>query len=270
MLKTVENYCQEHNLKFSTDPNPAKCKTKCLAFLKKERPLPNISLWGNNLPWVQEGIHLGNNFTTKYDGMAKDIIIKRATFISKLCELSQEFSYADPKSLLKINEIYNMHFTGSPIWDLFCPEAVQLEKTWNVSVRKTFGLPFQTHKYFIEEISNMRHLKKTLILRFLSFIKQIKKSPKILPKQLFNLIKNDTNSITGKNIRRILLLTRKPCIEDVNEHDIDELVYEEVGEENQWKVSLLRELIECKTDEMEIEGFTQKECEDLLNYVCIS
>ena len=30
MMKTVEDYCNEHNLKFSTDPNPTKCKTKCI------------------------------------------------------------------------------------------------------------------------------------------------------------------------------------------------------------------------------------------------
>ena len=76
MMKTVEEYCNDHNFKFSTDPNPKKCKTKCIAFLKKERNLPSIFLCGNPLPWVREGIHLGNNFSNKYDGMLRDIMIK--------------------------------------------------------------------------------------------------------------------------------------------------------------------------------------------------
>ena len=42
MLKICEEYAGLHNLTFSTDPNPAKCKTKCLAFLQRERPLPEL------------------------------------------------------------------------------------------------------------------------------------------------------------------------------------------------------------------------------------
>ena len=34
MLKICEKYANEHNLRFSTDPNPVKCKTKCIAFTK--------------------------------------------------------------------------------------------------------------------------------------------------------------------------------------------------------------------------------------------
>jgi hypothetical protein len=67
MMKTIEDYCNLHNLRFSTDPNPRKCKTKCVAFLKKERDLPSIYLCGNPLPWVKEGIHLGNNFENQYN-----------------------------------------------------------------------------------------------------------------------------------------------------------------------------------------------------------
>ena len=35
MIKTCEEFAKSHNLRFSTDPNPQKCKTKTLAFLKK-------------------------------------------------------------------------------------------------------------------------------------------------------------------------------------------------------------------------------------------
>ena len=40
MFKSYEEYAQLHNLKFSTDPRPAKCKTKCIAFLKKRETFP--------------------------------------------------------------------------------------------------------------------------------------------------------------------------------------------------------------------------------------
>ena len=59
------------------------------------------------------------------------------------------------------------------IWDLFCPEAVQLENSWNVSFRKMYDLPLQTHRYLVELLSKQKHLKKILIKRFLSFLQEI-------------------------------------------------------------------------------------------------
>ena len=149
MMQTIEEYCNSHNLKFSTDPRPQKCKTKCIAYLKKPRTLPSIYLCGNPLPWVTEGIHLGNNISNQYDGMARDIRVKRAMYISKNCDLMQEFFFSHPKSKLEANKIFNSHFTGSPIWDLFSPEAIMLENSWNVSFRRMYDLPMQTHRYLV-------------------------------------------------------------------------------------------------------------------------
>ena len=101
MMETIEEYCRGHNLKFSTDPNPSKCKTKCIAYLKKQRDLPSIMLNGNPLPWVKEGMHLGNNIECSYNGMVRDIRVKRASFIQKNCELQQEFMFAHPKTRFK-------------------------------------------------------------------------------------------------------------------------------------------------------------------------
>ena len=83
MVLICENYALAHDLKFSTDPNPDKCKTKCLAFLKKSRQLPNITLCGNALPWVTSGKHLGNILENKLDGMKRDILTKRASILPR-------------------------------------------------------------------------------------------------------------------------------------------------------------------------------------------
>ena len=91
MLDTIENYSNQHNLKFSTDPRPDKCKTKCIGFLLKQRQLPDAILSGNKLPWVQSVVHLGNSFENKYDGMMKDIRVKRANFIAKIVRFYKNF-----------------------------------------------------------------------------------------------------------------------------------------------------------------------------------
>ena len=270
MMKTIEDYCSSHNLKFSTDPKPKKCKTNCIAYLKKDRVLSSIYLCGNPLPWVKEGIHLGNNINNQYDGMVKDIKIKRASYIDKNCELLQEFMFAHPSSRLKANQIFNSHFTGSPIWDLFSAEAKMVENTWNTSFRRMYDLPYQTHRYLVEPVSGQLHLKKLLIKRFLSFLKQIRKSTKILPAQLLNTIQFDTRSVTGGNIRRILLLTQKSKVEDVTSVDIENIEYAEISDEKMWRVNLIKEINNKKFNQLEINGFSEEECEEILQYACVS
>ena len=96
MVLICESYAKDHGLKFSTDPDPKKCKTKCIAFLKRPRDLPNIKLCENNLPWVSSGKHLGNVLENKIDGMKQDLKVKRAQYIARNNSLHQEFSFCHP------------------------------------------------------------------------------------------------------------------------------------------------------------------------------
>ena len=256
MLKICEAYALEHNLCFSTDPNPRKCKTKCLAFLHRDRKLKQLHLCGTPLPWVSEGIHLGNNFENKYNGMKHDMIIKRGKYITKNCEILQEFFFSHPQTRMRTNQIFNTHFTGSPIWDIFTKEANMIENSWNRSVRCMFDLPLQTHRSLIEPVSGVQHLKFLLIKRFLSFLNQIRNSPKCAPQQLLEYIKRDTRSITGSNLRNILMLTDKDDIDDISEIDIESLKYHELDEAENWKVDAILELTDVKFNQATIDGFT--------------
>ena len=65
MLLICEKYASAHDRRFSTDPNPKKSKTKCIAFLLKKRNLANFWLCGNQLPWVNAGKHLGMKLENK-------------------------------------------------------------------------------------------------------------------------------------------------------------------------------------------------------------
>ena len=96
MLKTCEDFALSHNLKFSTDPNPKKCKTKTMAFLKKPRDLPSLNLCGNPLPWTDACKHLGVTITNKINGCEEDIRMKGAQYVRKNIELNQEFKFAHP------------------------------------------------------------------------------------------------------------------------------------------------------------------------------
>ena len=119
MLETCQEYAQIHNLKFSTDKDPKKSKTKCMAFLKQERDLPNLLLCNNPLPWVDSLVHLGTNICRKQKGCRLDIKMKEAAYIQRNCTINQESSFAHSVTKITLNKIYNCHFSGGQLWDLF-------------------------------------------------------------------------------------------------------------------------------------------------------
>ena len=72
--------------------------------------------------------------------MRMDIKTKQVDYIEKNNSIIQEFSYTHLRTRNEVNRIYNNHFTGSPLWDLFSRDASQpdsqppayLEK-WHIS-----------------------------------------------------------------------------------------------------------------------------------------
>ena len=269
MVSICEVYALSHGLKFSTDPNPSKCKTKCMAFLQKRRELPSIKLCGNGLPWVSSGNHLGNILDDKIDGMAHDIIAKRGKYVAKNNELNQEFQHCHPDTKFQLNEIYNSSFYSSPLWDLFSRESNMLENSWNTSFRIMYNLSYKTHRYFVQSISGKMHIKKVLLKRFLGFLSQIKKSRKKLPAKLLKIIECDTRSTTGSNLRKIMLLLGKYSIEGISIKDLDFFEFFPVLPVDEWKVGIVRELIEVRENNLDLENFTAQELEEILEYLCI-
>ena len=98
VLQTCEKFAVSHNLQFSTDLNPS--KSKCSPKIR------TLELCGHRLPWVDTIKHLGTTVSDDNDLLARDMQ-KRAAFINRNNELLQEFNFAHPKSLVKINNIYN-------------------------------------------------------------------------------------------------------------------------------------------------------------------
>ena len=124
-----------------------------------------------------------------------------------------------------------------------------------------YDLPYQTHRYLVEPVSGQLHIKKLLIKRFLSFLKQIKKSKKILPNQLLNVIQLDTRSVTGNNIRKILLLTKKVDVDEITDEDIENMEYAAITEENARRADIIKEITDQKFNQLELHGFSQEACD---------
>ena len=145
-----------------------------------------------------------------------------------------------------------------------------LFNTWNKSVRLIFDVPLTTHRFFLEPLADSRHLKNILMKRFLGFIQQIEKSPKLLPNILLQAVKRDCRSTTGSNLRNIMLLTTKDDITKLVPSDALEILYQPVLGESEWKVDMLMELIDVKHGQYEVENLSATEVEDILQYICTS
>ena len=78
--------------KFSTNINPIKSKTKCIAFVKqKGLVLKEMVLCINKLPWVKNIKHLGSVLTNGSNIMSDDVMLKRTAHVNRNNELCQEF-----------------------------------------------------------------------------------------------------------------------------------------------------------------------------------
>ena len=270
MIKTCERYAMSHNLTYSTHPEPKKCKTKCLASLKKDRDLRHMKLNGMDLPWVKSSKHLGCTIEQNILKMKKDLMEKRAIYINRVNELTQEFHFAHPLTKVKLNNIFNSYFYGSSLWDHFTAEATRLEKSWNVSQRIMLKLPRNSHQYFVEPLSRSPHIKFSLCERFLKFIESIACSEKTAIRNMLKFVKYDCRSSTGSNLRNMMLLAGKTSVDETTSGCFKHQVYKEVPEGEQWRIAFAQEMIEIVSGNMYVESFGRDELEELLHHVVVS
>ena len=56
---------------------------------------------------------------------------------------------------------------------------------------------------------------------------------------------------------------------DMNCDDVDKLVYSDLPMTEEWRVSIIRELMQTRRDDVEVPGFSKDDISDILNSVCI-
>ena len=267
MIQNCEEHTRSLNISFSTHENPKKCKTKCMTFLDKEREVRNITLDGKDLPWVKSAKHLGCRMTNTSGALTKDIMEKRAIFINRVNELNQEFYFAHPLTKVRINNVFNSYFYGSPLWNLFGKEADRLEKSWNVAQRILMGLPRNSHRYFIEPLSNTQHIRHSLFRRYIKFVNSIKSSEKVVLRKMFNTVKQDCRSTTGMNLRNLMKKMGRSTVDELQPNDVGQLTYHPIPEGDEWKVACAKELVEVKNGILSVDLLMTKEMDQILEEV---
>ena len=66
------------------------------------------------------------------------------------------------------------------------------------------------------------------------------------------------------------MLTKKESIEQISDTDIENIEYDNMSDDEVWRVNMIKEVTDVKFDQLTIEGFSIEECEEMLHFACIS
>ncbi len=83
-------------------------------------------------------------------------------------------------------------------------------KTWNVTIRKLYGLPVQTHCKYLMHISQQNHVDHVLKGRFIKFKVGNLRSKNLFISHIAKLCFKNISTISGCTVSKIL-----------NEYDVD-------------------------------------------------
>ena len=129
-------------------------------------------------------------------------------------------------------------------------------------------LPFGTHRYLVESLAG-GHMKIKLIKNYLGFIKRVRESPKYVLRQLYQLASRDVRTVTGSNLRNILMLTNTLKVDNLDPSLVNMIEYHKIKEDQKWRVDLMNELIGIKHGEIHTpEGWSKEDLVEILNYTC--
>ena len=100
--------------------------------------------------------------------------------------------------------------------------------------------------------------------RFLKFCDQLRGSNKNVLKTLIKNCENDTMTRTGNNLRTIMLLTNVNSISQIKQSVLTSQSYRDIPDGEEWRVPVLKELIEARHDRSMLPEFNHDEIDHLI------
>ena len=269
MVNICHDFAASRNLKFGTNVNPMKSKTKCILFSKKKvtAGLANVVLDGDLLPWVDHIKHLGHTLQAD-NSMKMDIAQKRGAFIGKVNSLMQEFSSTSPSIMTRLVNTFTTCVYGSNLWDVFSKDCERLYTSFNVAARNILRVHRCTHRYLLEPLLQSRHLKTMILSNFVSFYKSLINNEKLPIRILARLQEYDEMSVLGRCLSKLSTLCNvdRSCL---NAKIVKEKIcYQPVPDSEAWRIPIAYELLQYREDNFVIPGFDRDEMKELLDYVC--
>ena len=113
------------------------------------------------------------------------------------------------------------------------------------------------------------HMRKLLVKRYISFIEKIRNSSKPALVQLLATVQDDVRLTTGHNLRSIMLQAGLSRVSDIRTSNCD-FEYHKVSEEDKWRIDFVKELVELRHGDLDVQGMDAADLELILEYLCTS
>ena len=138
-------------------------------------------------------------------------------------------------------------------------------------VKIVFDLPYETHKRFIEYITDIPHLQSMLHGRYVGFIENLKLSKKSPIKMLYQNCSQNKQSNTGRNISFLLNNYSLNSVDELfsEKHSIKNSKVYSLKEDKKWKPILIKELSLVKKELLD-NGLESEVNEHMLEDLCIN
>ena len=252
MLETCQQYALQHNLQFSTDPDPAKSKSKCIYFTGRARNviLPDpLQLFGEELPWVDSALHLGHTLS-KDCTMDQDARCKRAQFIDRTSDIRETFSFAHPNQIIKAGQVYASDAYGFMLYDLSSQSSQSYLKSWNTFVKLAWNVPLNTYTYIVENClaENFVSLKKQIYSRYVKFFQNLFTSSSKEVRHLARIVSRDARSTVFRNVQFLLDTSGLSPWDFANWRIVQKIDNSPVPPNNGWRMSLLLKLLATRSE----------------------
>ena len=202
ILDVCSSFAAEVGLQFSTDPNPAKSKSKAVYVVGRktnlEKPAP-LLLSGKALPYVAHATHLGHELHE--DGtMTMDTSMRRGASIGKTLEVQEAFNFAAPAEVLGAVKLYCGDLYGGMLARLDSVPANQLMNCWAKTVKDVWGVSRATHSVYARWLSSGHSsIKEDLLSRWPKFFRSLLCGPSPEAATLARVAAADMRSATAAN-----------------------------------------------------------------------
>ena len=129
-------------------------------------------------------------------------------------------------------------------------------------------LPLPTNRNIAGNMAG-GHMKVKIMKNYLGFIKRVRASPKFVLRQLYQLSCNDTRTVTGSNLRNIMVMTNMINVADLYPGVVDKINYLKAEDSELWRLGLIDELIDIKYGIISPPvGWSEADLEKILNVTC--
>ena len=274
MLETCEQYATEHNLQFSTDPDPVISKSKCIFMtgtrLRNRQKPAALCLYGVELPWVASATHLGHDL---HQDASQSLItnVSVASFIQNSTNVRETFKFADPAQIPQAVKVYCCDFYGSMLWDLYGDQAEQMYRTWNTCVKLAWDVPRSTDTFFKDELlcSGLPSIRQQIRGRYPKFFRSLLDSPSLEVAVVARIVSKDAKTTTGRNLLNIKLETGLDVASAPLSQSRKLFSLVSTPSQASWKLFLLEKYLKKRND-LDINCESTDFINDLISSLCSS